>query len=153
MSVTGASEPVRVLRPNPRATVLELVSKALFHIVPFAVFVAVFAALFSPGLALVTGVGVLLLGLLLAVWWARRYARTTEYRLYEDHIECEVGGFGTDITSVDFDTVRSVSRRQSFVEARYGLGNVRVSTTGGETVRLRDIPDHERWYEFIHERT
>ena len=85
--------------------------------------------------------------------WEQEASGLDPEAVHEDHLECEVGGFGTDTTSVDFDTVRSVSRRQSFVEARYGLGNVRVSTTGDETVRLRDIPDHERWYEFIHERT
>ena len=148
--------PEAVIEPEPQAVFVENVLGSLTQSLFVAIFLAIVALVMIQDLliAAVIAIGLPVLAGFVSVWLARLKINNMEYRVYGDRIESETGVFSTNIKSVDFDNIVNLQRTQSFIERRFGLGSVKISTAGsdGTSMRLKDIPDHEDWYELIQEK-
>ena len=155
MSMT-TQRPEAVIEPEPQAVFVENMLGSLTQSLFLGIFLAIVAFVVLQDLLIAVGVGIGLpvLAGFVSVWLAKQKIDNMEYRVYGDRIESETGVFSTNIKSVDFDNIVNIQRTQSFIERRFDLGSVKISTAGsdGTSMRLQDIPDHEDWYEFLQEK-
>ena len=155
MSMT-TQRPEEVIEPEPQAVFVENMLGSLTQSLFLAIFLAIVAIVMIQDLLIAAGIaiGLPVLAGFVSVCLAKQKIDNMEYRVYGDRIESETGVFSTRIKSVDFDNIVNLQRTQSFIERRFGLGSVKISTAGsdGTSMQLKDIPDHEDWYEFLQEK-
>lgn len=143
--------PREVIQPDPQAMLFEsLIGKLIGNIFVFffvGLFISVMRQSFVTGFAI--GIGIIVLLTIGQIWWAKTKVNNTEYRILEESIESETGILSTEIRNVRFDEITDISKRQSIIERRFGLGQVRVSTAGsdGKSIKMKDIPNHDEVYE------
>lgn len=156
MSVNMQKQPVETIRPDPTVLFIERIvtgiPRSLFPAAFIGFIVGMIRSDFVTGGLAAVGISVVL-----SAWYVyagKLAVDNTEYRVYDDEIEAESGVLSTQIQNVRFDEITNVTRRQSFIEKRFGLGRVKVSTAGtsGKTLKMKDIPEHEKWYEFFREK-
>jgi len=94
--------------------------------------------------ALVVGVplSLVLVGLLI-IAGAYLQRENTRYVVTTDGLYKKTGVLSRDVQRIDFGKIQNTSYSQGFFGARFGYGNVDVSTAGGSGVemRFRSVPD------------
>lgn len=105
--------------------------------------------------ALIVGVplSIILIGLGI-IGAAYLYRENTRYVVTTDALYRKSGVLSRDVQRIDFGKVQNTSYSQGFFGARFGYGNVDISTAGGSGVEMRfqSVPEPRHIQETINKR-
>ena len=105
--------------------------------------------------ALVVGIplSIVLVGLFI-IGGAYLQRENTQYVVTSDALYKKTGVLSRDVQRIDFGKVQNTSYSQDFFGARFGYGNVDVSTAGGSGVEMQfsSVPDPREVQELINRR-
>ena len=105
--------------------------------------------------ALVVGIplSIVLVGLFI-IAGAYLQRENTQYVVTTDALYKKTGVLSRDVQRIDFGKVQNTSYSQGFFGARFGYGNVDVSTAGGSGVEMQfsSVPDPREIQELINKR-
>jgi uncharacterized membrane protein YdbT with pleckstrin-like domain len=105
--------------------------------------------------ALIVGVplSIILIGLVI-IGAAYLYRENTRYVVTTDALYRKSGVLSRDVQRIDFGKVQNTSYNQGFFGARFGYGNVDISTAGGSGVEMQfqSVPEPRHIQETINKR-
>ena len=106
-----------------------------------------------PALVVGLPLSLLLVGLFI-IAGAYFQRENTQYVVTTDGLYKKTGVLSRDVQRIDFGKVQNTSYSQGFFGARFGYGNVDVSTAGGSGVEMqfRSVPEPREVQELINKR-
>ncbi len=103
------------------------------------------AAKFSIGYAVV----IALAGTLTFFLSSHARLRTASYTVTDEYIEAQTGTFEKTTRRIPLSYVRDVTHRQHFFQALFGISDIKVSATNGDSVVLENVREGRRKQEII----
>jgi membrane protein YdbS with pleckstrin-like domain len=106
-----------------------------------------------PALIIGVPLSVVLIGLVI-IGAAYLYRENTRYVVTTDALYRKSGVVSRDVQRIDFGKVQNTSYSQGFFGARFGYGNVDISTAGGSGVEMQfqSVPEPRHIQETINKR-
>jgi uncharacterized membrane protein YdbT with pleckstrin-like domain len=92
-----------------------------------------------------------LLGMLTFTISSHARLRTASYTVTDEYIEAQTGTFEKATRRIPLSYVRDVTHRQHFFHTLFGISDIKVTTTNGDSVVLENISDGRRKQEIIWE--
>jgi uncharacterized membrane protein YdbT with pleckstrin-like domain len=128
----------------------------LGYIVPLLLLATGGIALILPiddGLKIGTGYAIIMLlgGSLTFFISAHARLRKASYTVTTDYIEAQIGTFEKVIRRIPLAYIRDVTQSQNFFQTFFGISDITVSATNGDSVVLENISDGRRKQEIIWE--
>lgn len=104
-----------------------------------------FGAKFSIGFSLV----IALAGMLTFSLSAHGRLRNASYTVTVDYIEAQTGTFEKTSRRIPLGYIRDVTHRQHFFQTLFGVSDIKVTATNGDSVVLEHVSDGRRKQEII----
>lgn len=106
-----------------------------------------------PALIIGVPLSLVLIGLAI-IGAAYLYRENTRYVVTTDALYRKSGVLSRDVQRIDFEKVQNTSYSQGFFGARFGYGNVDISTAGGSGVEMQfqSVPEPRHIQETINKR-
>jgi uncharacterized membrane protein YdbT with pleckstrin-like domain len=145
----GSNKPVLTDQPDLRLIKLSYIvpSVLLAAGVVILLLPISFGAKFSLGFALV----IALAGTLTFSLSAHGRLRTASYTVTEGYIEAQTGTFEKTTRRIPLSYIRDVTHRQDFFQRLFGVSDITVTATNGDSVVLENVCDGRRKQEIIWE--
>jgi uncharacterized membrane protein YdbT with pleckstrin-like domain len=126
----------------------------LGYIVPLLLLVTGGGAIILPidnGYKIGTAYAVIMLlgGSLTFFLSAHARLRKASYTVTAEYIEAETGTFEKSIRRIPLSYIRDVTHRQNFFQTFFGISDIAVAATNGDSVVLENISDGRRKQEVI----
>lgn len=146
---TSSNQPILTDRPDLRLIKLSYLLPSLLIVAGVVILLLPisFGAKFSIGFALVS----VLAGTLTFSLSSHGRLRTASYTVTEDYIEAQTGTFEKETRRIPLSYVRDVTHRQHIFHTLFGLSDIKVTATNGDSVVLENISDGKRKQEIIWE--
>lgn len=145
----GSNSPVLTDQPDLRLIKLSYLAPLILFAagVVLLLLPISFGAKFSIGFSLV----IALTGTLTFSLSSHGRLRTASYTVTEEYIEAQTGTFEKATRRIPLSYIRDVTHRQDFFQTLFGVSDITVTATNGDSVVLENVSDGRRKREIIWE--
>jgi uncharacterized membrane protein YdbT with pleckstrin-like domain len=146
---TSSNNPVLTDQPDLRLVKLSYLVPLLLIVAGVVILLLPisFGAKFSIGFAIAS----VLAGTLTFSLSSHGRLREASYTVTEEYIESQTGTFEKATRRIPLSYVRDVTHRQHFFHTLFGLSDIKVTATNGDSVVLENVSDGNRKQEIIWE--